>query len=934
MQRVRQWRRRLWTGWRLGLCLCGWLFIALAAKAGPVLVLTDHLERVNLSDYLEYLEDPSRKFSLADVRTPALGQRFQASASGSQLSPGFTRSAWWLRLTLENPGPARQLVLGIKQAGIRHVSLYAPDGHGGFSQREAGIGSERIIGDLPLSNYWFIVDASAGSSQVYYVRLQSDVSLNPTAYMGTPAAMAAEDNDATLSFGIGVGLLAGLAIYNLLLLRKRDRSCLYYAAFLACIMVFMMSERGVLGVQYLRVVGLQNTLDVGSVFFSQLSALVFSISFLQLRPPLLRLMQGLCLVVLALFGLAMVAGPFLGGQLASWTTLVTVAGIIYVAAERYRSGFRPAAYVLVAIGLLSVASLLSVLSVYGLLQLPWSIDNLILLATSIGAVVLSAGISRRLQLSQEEAAQAHEHAVVAATEIQAKGDFLAQISHEIRTPMSGILGMTELLLDTPLTPAQREYANTINVSSNSLLRILNDILDFSRMEAGKLSVVEEPFDLNELMHDCLDLFKAQAEEKHLELVANVDARVNPMLIGDPTRLRQVISNLLRNAIKFTQQGEVVIKLSAAGETTAQQLRVEVSDTGIGIAPADIPTIFQPYKSGGQNRVQTGAGLGLSICRQLVELMGGQIGVESTEREGSTFWFEVPLKPQPVAAPSEPGINARLKGLRLLVVDDNHTVNRVIQQQASGWGMHVITVDNGAEGLAQARNAANLGEPFDIIIVDHNMPGMSGLQLAARIKEDSLLRQDVLVIMLTGINIAPTITMARNVGIRRVLTKPVTERQLKLAIAEELGHIERLRNEAQSSTAQGTEGLKQLRVLIAEDNHLSQKVIRGMVNKLGVTATVVANGKEAVEEISRNDYDIVLMDCDMPFMDGYIATQSIREWERTTGRRHIPILALTAHTMEEHKDKSRTAGMDEHLSKPIEMVELQDALIRWSRRKAS
>ena len=932
MQGVRQWRRRLLAGLGVWLCLCGCLLVAPAAIAGPVLVLNDHLDRVNLSDYLEYLEDPSRKLTPADVSSPTFDPRFQASASGSQLNPGFTRSAWWLRLNLQNPGPSRQLVLGMQQAGIRYVSLYVPDGHGGFTVREAGVGSQRIIGDLPLSKYWFILDVGADSNQVYYLRLQTDLSLNPTAYIGTPAAMAAEDNNATLGFGIGVGLLAGLAIYNLLLLRQRDRSCLYYSLFLACIMVFMMSERGVLGVQYLRIPGLQNILDVDSVFLSQLSAIVFSISFLKLEMPLRRLLQALFLVVLGLLGLAVVAGPYLGGQLASWSTLATVASVLYVAFERYRHGFRTAAYVLVSIALLSVAAILSVMSVYGLMQLPWSIDSMILMATAIGAVVLSAGISQRLQLSQDAATQAHEQAIVAAAEIQAKGDFLAQISHEIRTPMSGILGMTELLLDTPLSPAQREYANTINVSSNSLLRILNDILDFSRMEAGKLSVVEEPFDLNELMHDCLDLFKAQAEEKHLELVANIDAQVNPLLIGDPTRLRQVISNLLRNAIKFTQQGEVMINIANAASGAA--LRVEVIDTGIGIAAAELPTLFQPHKAGGPNRMQTGAGLGLSICRQLVELMGGNIGVDSIERSGSTFWFEVPLRPQPVAASAEPGINARLKGLRLLVVDDDHTVNRVIQQQAGGWGMHVTTADNGAEGLAQARNAANLNEPFDIIIVDHNMPGMSGLQLAARIKEDALLRQDVLVIMLTGINIAPTITMARNVGIRRVLTKPVTERQLKLAIAEELGHIERLRNEALPTTAQGTDNLKQLRVLIAEDNHLSQKVIRGMVNKLGVTATIVANGKEAVEEISRNEYDIVLMDCDMPFMDGYIATQSIREWERTTGRRHIPILALTAHTLEEHKDKSRTAGMDEHLSKPIEMVELQDALIRWSRRRAS
>jgi signal transduction histidine kinase/DNA-binding response OmpR family regulator len=624
-------------------------------------------------------------------------------------------------------------------------------------------------------------------------------------------------------------------------------------------------------------------------------------------------------------------------QLTAIMYVISALAALVICIQRYRGGYRPAGFLLAATAVLATATIGCDLVLYGMIAMDWAINQVIMTAIIIAAGIVAVGVTQRMRTLQENSVRDHERLAVSAAEAQLRDSFLAQVSHEVRTPMSGILGMTELLLDTPLTAGQREYANTIQASCNSLLRILTDIMDFSRMESGKLSVVEEAFDLNELLHDCLDLFKAQAEEKHLELVANVSVQVNPMLIGDPTRLRQVISNLLRNAIKFTQQGEIVINIipapTSSGSADGQRIRVEIIDTGMGIATNLLPDLFNPHPAG-STRPPMGAGAGLSICKQLVELMGGTIGAISTERAGSTFWFELPLMPQQAAAPRDLATEARLKGLRLLVVDDNHTVNRVIQQQAGSWGMQVVTVDNGAEGLAQARNAANIGEPFDIIIVDHNMPGMSGLQLAARIKEDSLIKRDVLVIMLTGINIAPTSTMARNVGIRRVITKPVTERQLKQAIAEELGHIERMKQEVRPPEDSDSDSLKQLRVLIAEDNHLSQKVIRGMLGKLGVAATVVANGKEVVEEVSRNDYDMVLMDCDMPFMDGYIATQSIREWERATGRRHIPILALTAHTLTEHKDKSRLAGMDEHLSKPIEMVELQDALLRWSRRKAS
>lgn len=932
MQGQRQDRlgQRLAPGWRLWL---GGLLLTLAmlAHAGPVLVLTDHTDRVNLGDYIEFLEDRGTNLTLSDVRAQSRQSQFQ-SLTGSQFNPGFSHSAWWLRVTVKNLGPQQDQVLSLNEVGIDHVTLYAPGADGSYVEHNAGTASANVVADLPLSGYYFILHLPASSQQVIYLRLQSESAVSLSAYLGTPAATAAADNRATLFFGLGLGLLCGLALVSLMQPRRNDRSSQYFAAFLLSLAAYLLVQHGIVGVQFFRSAGLQRSLSLLTILVCQPFGVLFAQSYLQLsvtQRRAVRALMGLWAVVVLII---LVSSPYVGLQLAIVLPVPLLATTITLCVQRVRQGFRPGIYMLAGTAAFGVTTLIAILAGLGMVQSPLSSDSLIMLATLTGAVIVTAGVRYGKRLSEQADAQAHEQAVVTATEMQAKSEFLAQISHDIRTPLSGILGMSELLLDTPLNPAQREYANTITASSNALLRILNDIVDFSRMEAGTLSVVEEPFDLNELVHDCLDLFKTQAEEKHLELVANVNSSISSQLIGDPTRLRQVISNLLRNAIKFTQQGEVVINIDAVGTVEASRLRVEVVDTGIGIPSGELPTLFslQP----GVSPTQANTGLGLSICRQLVELMGGSIGAESTERVGSTFWFEVPLRPQPVAAPDDAAILARLKGLRLLVVDDNHTVTRVIQQQGIGWGMHVVTADNGAEGLAQARNAANLGEPFDIIIVDHNMPGMSGLQLAARIKEDALLRGDVLVIMLTGVNIAPTSTMARNVGIRRVLTKPVTERQLRKAILEELGQLERMRSEASPASASGTDQIKNLRVLIAEDNHLSQKVIKGMLAKLGVSATVVANGKEVVEEVSRNPYDLVLMDCDMPFMDGYIATQSIREWERTTGRRHLPILALTAHTMDEHKDKSRLAGMDEHLSKPIEMVELQDALVRWSRRKAA
>lgn len=930
MQAHRQgWRVIGTVLWMLGLAL-----LASRSHAGPILPLSEHFQYQAIGEYVEYLEDPERNLTLQDLQNPAFQGRFIPSPY-SFLQLGFSQSAWWLRLAVHNPDhESRELVLSLSEPSLRSIRLYVPDydeqGLLHYTMREAGTGTDKVQADLQAPAYWFRLEAAPEQTSVYYLRLETDLGITTGIHLATPTGIATVSRNEGFWFGIGIGTLLALALYNLLLLHGtyRDRSALFYVLFLLSIVLFLLAGRGILGLQIFNIPHLQTFVTLTAIFLSQLTAILFAGSFLRpgMPPGFVKIMNTAALLLAVLTAISLMLPARHAAMLAFSSAMVTAVALLTAAIICAKRGYRPAIYYVISRSLVLLGSVISVLAALGFFLMPVASTWLVMATICIEAMLLAGGLSERLNLLRQESLRQHERELVMATETRARHDFLAQMSHEIRTPMSGVLGMTELLLDTPLTPSQREYANTIQASSNTLLRILNDILDHSKMEAGKFSVVEEPFDLATLLAECLELFKGMADGKHLELIATIDPALPVKVIGDPTRLRQVISNLLRNSIKFTQNGEIEISLRPG----RLGLHVEIRDTGIGILPDQIAQVFQPYQQGSNNiRPQTGTGLGLSICKQLVELMGGEIGVSSKVKEGSLFWFDLPLKAQAGLHAPLPQSEPWLRGLRLLVVDDNHTVNRVIQEQAGNWGMKVRTADNGAEALALARNAANLGEPFDIILLDHNMPGMSGLQLAARIKEDPIIRNDVIVMMLTGINIAPTSTMARNVGIRRVLTKPVTERQLRTAISEELGHIRRIQNDTPKSEEAREGQLNRLRILIAEDNHLSQKVIRGMLNKLGVNATVVANGREVVEEVSRNDYDMVLMDCDMPFMDGYAATQAIREWEKLTSRRPIPILALTAHILDEHKEKSRLAGMNEHLSKPIELSELQEALLRWA-----
>lgn len=877
------------------------------------------------------LLDGQANLQLGDIRSP----RYQSEFSPielRQLDAALPNEALWLHYRLP-PGTDQQL-LRIYAPDLDKLDLYVLDGDNLI--RQSRTTSTLAPGaPFPTSTDRLLALPISSSTLDVYVRMVSEHQLRPNITLET-AVTAASDQRQPMLFGLLFGAIFMLALHSLIRYAYGRSSA---ALWLGCTQLTILLSGMILMNLIAPVLPSWSPAQTPAAYVVALVAVICGLVFTQRffeplnHPPLRRLLYAEILLV-GVCGLLLLFVDTLPLNLMTYG-LVGLGSLtmLLVSAWHGHKGYAPARLFTISLLIINLGLMVVLPALLGLTRMPtqWLVFTLLGFAV-VSGTVLNIALGERLRSMNEDRVSASRALAASTAEVNAKAAFLASLSHEIRTPMNGVLGMTELLLGTPLSVKQRDYVQTIHSAGNELLTLINEILDISKIESGQIELDDVQFDLNALIEDCLDIFRAKAEQQNIELISFTQPQVPRVISGDPTRLRQALLSLIDNALRKTDQGEVLLVVALDQRAGQPRLRIAVQDSGEAMAEEErdalLTTELRSHDLLASNAL--GGHLGLVIARQLVMLMQGEFGIKTGNPQGSTFWLTLPLDPLRLEqAPSD--LDASLRDARVLVVDDNETCRKVLVQQCSAWGLNVSAVSSGKEALALLRTKAHLRDYFDVVLLDQNMPGMTGMQLAAKIKEDPSLNHDILVIMLTGISNAPSKVIARNAGIKRILAKPVAGYTLRTTLADELAQ----RHSAPAAELPAllpvpgaTNPPNDFRILVAEDNSISTKVIRGMLGKLNLQPDTASNGEEALQAMKNQRYDLVLMDCEMPILDGFSATAQLRAWEMGHQRVRTPVVALTAHILTEHKERARLAGMDGHMAKPVELSQLREVIEHW------
>ncbi len=910
-----------WTWWLvLLISLCGLesAHAALSVPQDPV-VLRD-------SGELYFLFDRSQRLTVEQVQRETQAWKLVTNTSRVSRDENGTM---WLRLRLKGSDVDRQLILFL--AVPHRVELQVYTSRVDAADR-ATIASAQPLLPLVSPRYLFPFQVRAGESIELYVRARGLVAeaINFLQLWPNEKMLAALPGMSALEWtNIGVMLLVTLASLILWLFTRQPLLWLL-ALFIGVQWILYVAARGYAQIWFWpnmpALTVLAGKIDMP---LSLMINIGFTIVFLELQTRAPRLYRAALSVIALLFFMAaaLIATSRNFEEFAILPVLMCELFLIGISYYVYRhSGYRHSnnrhgsyrGNAAVMFWCWTIWLMLTLALIVAVMLDPaqrltkYGYDCSIQLRTVL--FIICIGYHYQQTIRGEERARA---------DARAKSEFLARMSHEIRTPMNGILGMSELLRDSGLSNTQRRYNDIVYSSATALLTVINDILDFSKIQAGRMSVEKIPFDLHRVAVDSLSLFRLKADEKNLELLCDIRPNAPAWVIGDPTRIRQILINFLSNAIKFTEAGEIRLQLGARGNL----IRILVEDTGPGIAANVQPLLFESFMQGDVSiaRQHGGTGLGLAITSQLAELMGGNVGVESRLGKGSTFWVDLPL---PATAKQEaPSTGADLAGKSILVVDDNVHFCELVAENVRSWGMHWQIAHSGAEALACVRQLREKNAKFDLISIDLKMPGMNGLELAHLLKAECGAALPPM-LLLTATTDIPQSATRRSAGIVLAQEKPLLAADLRAAFAQTLGLMPPV-SSIEPKPAVTEMPQHALTVLVVEDNPTNQVVIQAMLRKLGHDCRLVSSGDEAIAmlEARRNDFDVVLMDCEMPGMSGYDATRCIRTFEREHQLTPKKIVALTAHTLEEHVGLCYEAGMDGHLAKPLGINQLRDFLAR-------
>jgi signal transduction histidine kinase/DNA-binding response OmpR family regulator len=886
-------------------------------------------DNLKVVPHVTFWRDASQKAGVAEVsQHPG---RF--SPAPAYPNWGFdAHAAYWFRLQLQNPeAEAQRRILFIDVPLLDHVALYVPDGHGGFREELSGDTEAWAARTLKVRQLALPLSVPAGQTMTAYVRIESSSNIIFPARLYTPEAFWSDMSRAQLWQGMFYGAMFLLIAYNLFLfVTAREKVFLYYAVALLPTVFYLFCIDGLV-FQLIPVTGLWQNLSLSYfIGLSDLFYLNFALHYLKVPPQarsyrFTRFLMLLCVVSLLVLPLL---GPsngaicvlLLGAFMVAWILVMGLLSLPHAGAVAF--------YFVLGWFIFLVNAVAAALAAFALIPLL----DFFILGIKIGLLcsvtLLFMGLGLQLRQLKSAEARSREEVLLAQAQSQAKSQFLAMMSHEIRTPMNGVLGMAELLKTTGLNTEQARILATMESSGNALLDVINDVLDHAKIEAGRMELELAPLDFDILLEECLDLFKARIYKQQLTLLCSIAPEVPTEIIGDALRLRQVLTNLISNAVKFTAHGGIEVRVSITqAEGNALWLALAVRDTGIGIAPEQRQQIFDSFVQAdvSTSRQYGGTGLGLSISRELCQLMGGDLTVDSEPGRGSVFLATVRIE-RVIGARERAVWPVDQPPLRLLLVDGDERFDEIMVAEASTRGFTVESVRTGEGAFTRLLEAFAAGQSFALVATALQLPDMNGLTLHGRIAREPALRGcQTLLFALPQLQPSPGVLV--HAGVAHAFERPVFARELRQAA---LAVLRRLPDDALPARVE-TPQYPGLHVLVAEDNRTNQVVIQGLLRRFGIQAELVENGEQALAACrrARPAFNLVLMDCEMPVMDGYVATREIRRLESAEGRARVPIIAISAHVTQHHIDNCYAAGMDDHIPKPLNLRTLADKLAQWS-----